>query len=92
MENRLRRGPGGLLALWVFYAFCLYFVWAMLRYLWVINQIAPVPGATIDGDWASASGKWLGALSGVLVLGIVGFILGSIAWYTRPRALEQQEK
>ncbi|MGL4719498.1 MAG: cell division protein DrpB, partial [Kluyvera intermedia] len=34
MEERMNRSPGGRLALWVFYAFCGYFVWAMVRYIW----------------------------------------------------------
>ncbi|STW06162.1 putative outer membrane protein N precursor [Klebsiella grimontii] len=34
----------------------------------------------------STAGKWIGALLGFLVLGIVGAILGAIAWYTRPNA------
>ena len=43
-------------------------------------------GATIDGELGSTAGKWIGALLGFLVLGIVGAILGAIAWYTRPNA------
>lgn len=82
---RAERGPGGKLALWVFYAFCGYCLWAMLRYFWVVSQIDPIPGATLDGDWGSTSGKWLGALMGGMVLGLVGMLLGWIAWYTRPR-------
>jgi hypothetical protein len=85
MGERVKRGPGGTLALWLFYAFCGYFVWAMLRYVWVVSQIDPVPGATLDGELGSTMGKWLGALFGFLVLSIVGAILGGIAWYTRPR-------
>ncbi|MGU3415421.1 cell division protein DrpB [Enterobacteriaceae bacterium C34A] len=85
MEERVARGPGGTLALWVFYAFCGYFLWAMLHYLWVVSQIDPIPGATLEGELGSTAGKWLGALLGFLVLSVVGAILGSIAWYTRPR-------
>lgn len=88
MEKRAVRSPGGKLALWVFYAFCGYFAWAMLRYVWVVSQIAAVPGAAIDGSLSSTAGKWLGALAGFLVLGVVGLILGGIAWYTRPRPSE----
>jgi hypothetical protein len=83
--ERVTRGPGGTLALWLFYAFCGYVVWAMLRYIWVVSQIDPVPGATLDGELGSTTGKWLGALLGFLVLSVVGIILGGIAWYTRPR-------
>ncbi|MCY6665116.1 cell division protein DrpB, partial [Escherichia coli] len=34
---------------------------------------------------ASTAGKWLGALVGFLFMALVGALLGSIAWYTRPR-------
>lgn len=84
MEQKAKRSPGGKLALWVFYAFCGYFLWAMARYWWVVGKIESAPGATIDGDLGSTSGKWLGALLGFLVLSVVGAILGAIAWYTRP--------
>ena len=60
MEQKAKRSPGGKLALWVFYAFCGYFLWAMARYWWVVGKIESVPGATIDGDLGSTSGKWLG--------------------------------
>lgn len=92
MEEQMERGPGGKLALWVFYAFCGYFVWAMARYLWVISDVQSIPGATIDGEIGSAMGKWIGALLGFLVLSIVGALLGGIAWYTHPRRLEQEEQ
>lgn len=84
-ETRATRGPGGKLALWVFYAFCGYFVWAMLRYVWVVSQIDPIPGATLDTELGSTAGKWLGALLGFIVLSVVGALLGGIAWFTRPR-------
>ena len=74
MEDKAKRSPGGKLALWAFYAFCGYFLWAMARYWWVVGQIQSVPGATIDGELGSTAGKWIGAL------------LGGIAWYTRPNA------
>ncbi|MDU7187071.1 MAG: cell division protein DrpB, partial [Klebsiella sp.] len=48
------------------------------------GKIESVPGATIDGELGSTAGKWIGALLGFLVLGIVGTLLGAIAWYTRP--------
>lgn len=85
MEEEMERGQGGKLALWVFYAFCGYFVWAMVRYVWVVSQIPALSGTVVEGDLGSTSGKWLGALLGFLVLGTVGAILGGIAWYTRPR-------
>lgn len=84
-KNKAQRGPGGKLALWVFYSFCGYCLWAMLRYFWVVSQIDPIPGATLEGELGSTSGKWLGALVGSMVLGVVGTLLGWIAWYTRPR-------
>lgn len=85
MEQNNTRGLGGKLALWAFYAFCGYFVWAMLRYLWVVSNIPSAPDLVVEGDLGSTSGKWLGAILGFLVLGSVGLILGAIAWYTRPR-------
>ncbi|WP_330984461.1 MULTISPECIES: cell division protein DrpB [Enterobacterales] len=91
MEERATRGPGGMLALWVFYAYCGYFIWAMLRYVWVVIQFDPIPGTTLDGAMGSTFGKLIGALLGFLVLGIVGSILGGIAWYTRPRGSSYSE-
>ncbi|MFN1127609.1 cell division protein DrpB [Lelliottia nimipressuralis] len=85
MEQNTTRGLGGKLALWAFYAFCGYFAWAMLRYLWVISKIPSAPDMVVEGDLGSTSGKWIGAFLGFLVLGAVGLILGGIAWYTRPR-------
>jgi hypothetical protein len=76
MEDKAKRSPGGKLALWAFYAFCGYFLWAMARYWWVVGKIESVPGATIDGELGSTAGKWIGALLGFLVLGIVGTLLG----------------
>ena len=85
MEERATRSLGGKLALWEFYAFCVYFVWAMLRYVWVISHIESIQVAGFESSLGSTSGKWMGALLGFLVLGLVGLILGGIAWYTRPR-------
>lgn len=91
MEEKTTRSLGGKLALWVFYAFCAYFVWAMIRYAWVINHIQSIPVAGFDNELVSTSGKWMGALLGFLVLGVVGLILGGIAWYTRPRRPWREE-
>ncbi|EPK2337278.1 cell division protein DrpB [Escherichia coli] len=77
MEERLSRSPGGKLALWAFYTRCGYFVWAMARYIWVMSRIPDAPVSGFESDLGSTAGKWLGAL--------VGALLGSIAWYTRPR-------
>lgn len=89
MEQNIDRSLGGKLALWLFYAFCGYFMWAMIRYVWVVSKIPVVSGSVVEGDLGSTSGKWLGALLGFLVLGAVGLILGGIAWYTRPRTDRQ---
>ncbi|VFS58717.1 Inner membrane protein yedR [Raoultella planticola] len=56
----------------------------MARYWWVVGKIESVPGATIDGDLGSTSGKCLVLCSVFLCLSVVGAILGAIAWYTRP--------
>lgn len=79
MEQNIDRSLGGKLALWLFYAFCGYFMWAMVRYVWVVSNISAVSGSVVEGDLGSTSGKWLGALLGFLVLGAVGLILGGIA-------------
>ncbi|ECG8589301.1 hypothetical protein FNI11_05920 [Salmonella enterica subsp. salamae] len=69
------RSLGGKLALWVFYTFCGYFIWAMARCVWLMSgmQNEPVPGSVTESV--------LNALS----LGVVWLILAGIAWYTRPR-------
>ena len=86
MEERLSRSPGGKLALWAFYTWCGYFVWAMARYIWVMSRIPDAPGVGIlKAILGSTAGKWLGALVGFLFMALVGALLGSIAWYTRPR-------
>ncbi|MES0300899.1 hypothetical protein KDV87_15485 [Citrobacter sedlakii] len=85
LEVNASRSLGGKLALWVFYIFCLYFIWAMLHYVWVISHVESAPVAGFDSSPGSTSGKWLGALLGFVVLSVVGAILGAIAWYTRPR-------
>ena len=56
MDTKAKRGPVGKLALWAFYAFCAYFVWAMVRYWWIVGRIQSVPGASIGGqmDWRAA--------------------------------------
>lgn len=81
MDVKPSRDPGGRLALWLFYGFCLYSVWAMVRYFWVVSAVDP-GGA---GELGSSSGIWLGALWGFLVLGGICALLGVLAWYTRPR-------
>lgn len=78
MDAKPTRSPGGKIALWLFYAFCLYIVWAMVRYFWVVSGVT-------SGDLGTFGGKLLGALMGLLVLGSVAAVLGWVAWYTRPR-------
>ncbi len=87
MEERLSRSPGGKLAVWAFYTWCGYFVWAMARYIRVMSRIpdAPVSGFESDLCSTSTAGKGLGALVGFLFMALVGALLGSFAWYTRPR-------
>ncbi len=85
MEERLSRSPGGKLALWAFYTWCGYFVWAMARYIWVMSRIPDAPVSGFESDLGSTAGKWLGALVGFLFMALVRALLGSIAWYTRPR-------
>ncbi|OSQ40049.1 hypothetical protein B8A36_02115 [Escherichia coli] len=51
-------------------------------------KLALMPDAPVSGfesDLGSTAGKWLGALVGFLFMALVGALLGSIAWYTRPR-------
>ncbi len=69
MEVQAKRSPGGKLALWALYAFCGYCVWVIVRYWWVVGKIHSVPGASVEGDFGTTAGKWLGALLGMLVLG-----------------------
>lgn len=87
MEEQAKRSPGGKLALWALYAFCGYCIWVIVRYWWVVGKIQSVPGASVDGDFGTTAGKWLGALLGMLVLGGIGAILGAVVWYTRPSAV-----
>ena len=62
MEEQAKRSPGGKLALWALYAFCGYCVWVIVRYWWVVGKIHSVPGASVEGDFGTTAGKWLGAL------------------------------
>lgn len=79
MEERLSRSHGGKLALWAFYTWCGYFVWAMARYIWVMSRIPDAPVSGFESDLGSTAGKWLGALVGFLFMALVGALLGSIA-------------
>lgn len=77
----MTRSLGGKLALWVFYTFCGYFIWAMARCVWLMSGIQNEPVLGPNGAPGSATEKLLNALS----LGVVWLILAGIAWYTRPR-------
>ncbi|HBX8215138.1 TPA: hypothetical protein MIH64_21205 [Klebsiella pneumoniae] len=92
MEEQAKRSPGGKLALWALYAFCGYCVCVIVRYWWVVGKIHSVPGASVEGDFGTTAGKWLGALLGMLVLGGIGSILGAVVWYTRPSRGEQDHQ
>lgn len=76
MQQKATRSLGGALALWVFYAYCAYVAWAMIHTLWDIATFHPTD---------AAHDRWWEALPGFLQLGLVGVMLGGIAWYTRPR-------
>ncbi|MTH48047.1 cell division protein DrpB [Intestinirhabdus alba] len=87
MEEKASRSMGGKLALWVFYAFCGYFLWAMARYVLAISR-GETEGVQVSGlavEFGANVGIWPDALLDFLVSGLVGLILGGIAWYTRPR-------
>lgn len=56
------------------------------------GKIHSVPGASVEGDFGTTAGKWLGALLGMLVLGGIGSILGAVVWYTRPSRGEQDHQ
>ena len=76
------RGPGGKLALWAFWLFCLHFIWSLAQIVWTANRSAAIPaGVLFDAE----PGQWILALLSLLTFGTVGLILGGIAWYTRPR-------
>ncbi|EIU9730787.1 hypothetical protein SEEE5646_16492 [Salmonella enterica subsp. enterica serovar Enteritidis str. 50-5646] len=49
--------------------------------MWLMSAIQTEPVLGPISTPGSATEKWLNALS----LGVVWLILGSIAWYTRPR-------
>ncbi len=91
MDEKLTRDPGGRLALWLFYGFCVYSVWAMARYFWVVSNVQPSVGNSVNGEMGSTTGMWLGALCGFMVLGGVCALLGALAWYTRPNKPRRQD-
>lgn len=84
MDDKAVRSLGGKLALWVFWIFCVYFVWSVLNDIWPVSQ-TNLPAGFNTGTVGTATGSWLNSIFGVLVLAVVGAILGAIAWYTRPQ-------
>lgn len=85
MEERLLSQPWRQIGFVGFLYMGGYFVWAMARYIWVMSRIPDAPVSGFESDLGSTAGKWLGALVGFLFMALVGALLGSIAWYTRPR-------
>ncbi|HFW3113185.1 TPA: cell division protein DrpB [Salmonella enterica subsp. diarizonae serovar 61:r:-] len=69
-EDNATRSMGGKLALWVFYTFCGYFIWAMARCIWLMSAIQTEPVLGPTSAPGSATEKWLNALS----LGVVWLI------------------
>ncbi|SQI64292.1 membrane protein [Salmonella enterica subsp. diarizonae] len=62
-EDNATRSMGGKLALWVFYTFCGYFIWAMARCIWLMSAIQTEPVLGPTSAPGSATEKWLNALS-----------------------------
>lgn len=81
MEDKAKRSLGGKLALWVFWIFCVWFIWSLLDDIWLPGP----PAGSASGVRGAISADGFNSVSSVLVLGVVGAILGAIAWYTRPR-------
>ncbi len=92
MEEQAKRSPGGKLALWALYAFLRILCLGHCALLVGSGKIHSVPGASVEGDFGTTAGKWLGALLGMLVLGGIGSILGAVVWYTRPSRGEQDHQ
>ncbi|MBZ0056683.1 MULTISPECIES: cell division protein DrpB [unclassified Leclercia] len=90
MQNKRERSPGGILALWVFYAFCGYFIWTVMHYMWVIGKVTTFLDSLAGDDPCVISSKLLGVMLRFMALSAVGAILASIAWYTRPRDVPDQ--
>lgn len=81
MDDKTKRSLGGMLALWAFWIFCAWFIWGLLNDIWLPGP----PSSVAKGTRGAASAEGFTSFSSVLVLGLVGVILGAIAWYTRPR-------
>ncbi|MCK3253370.1 cell division protein DrpB [Escherichia coli] len=69
MEERLSRSPGGKLALWAFYTWCGYFVWAMARYIWVMSRIPDAPVSGFESDLGSTAGKVVRGTGRIFIYG-----------------------
>ena len=56
-STKMGRGfsSGGKLALWAFYTWCGYFVWAMARYIWVMSRIPDAPVSGFESDLGSTA-------------------------------------
>ncbi|ENF3428086.1 hypothetical protein SP314_004383 [Escherichia coli] len=54
-------------------------------FYFIVLRVKNKPVSGFESDLGSTAGKWLGALVGFLFMALVGALLGSIAWYTRPR-------
>lgn len=84
MEDKTDRSLGGKLALWVFWIFCTYSIWSVLNDIWPVSQ-TNLPGGMNAGAGRTVTGNWLNTLISMLGLAVVGTILGTIAWFTRPQ-------
>ncbi len=85
MKIKRVRGPGGKLALWAFWLFCLYFLWNVVQILWTISRTAAPSAGSLHETGMAEPAQWLLALLSLLTFGAVGLMLAGIAWYTRPR-------
>lgn len=85
MKRQNVRGPGGKLALWAFWLFCLYFFWNLVQTLWTISRTTLSPVGLLHEAGTAEPAQWLLALLSLLAFGAEGLMLGGIAWYTRPR-------
>ncbi|VEB57916.1 membrane protein [Salmonella enterica subsp. enterica] len=98
-EDNATRSMGGKLALWVFYTFCGYFIWAMARCVWLMSAIQTEPVSRPNQHswqhkrkngltrfrWAS-SGLFWGVLPGTPGLAKTGGIPPTLSQKTRKHA------
>ncbi|WP_222118989.1 cell division protein DrpB [Raoultella ornithinolytica] len=69
--------------MWVFYAFCGYFLWAMARYWWVVGKIESVPVRQLTAIWDRRQVSGLALCSGSCAERGWRYS-GGDSWYTRP--------